>query len=280
MQATIQYIKKELAELYQEPEVQGFTRNLIEAFCGWNYTQQIINKGVVLEKSEFEAIKNAVLRLKRFEPIQYILGETEFMGLKLKVNDSVLIPRPETEELVDWIVSTNSVEKPQFLDIGTGSGCISLALKNCIRKSKISAVDISEKALNVARQNAKIHNLEIQFYLTDILKWEKYLWEFYDVIVSNPPYVRELEKKEMLPNVLEFEPENALFVSNQDPLIFYRRITEFAQKYLVEGGKMFFEINEYLEGEMRQLLEKQGFVNIELKKDINGKNRMMVCRKK
>lgn len=280
MQATIQYIKKELAELYPESEIISFTRLLLESVYGWDYTTQILNKNEIVGESEFREIENVVSRLKQFEPIQYILGETEFMDLKLKVNRSVLIPRPETEELVNWIIETNSLDSPRILDIGTGSGCIPLALKSIIKNAKISTVDISEKALEVAKQNAVKNNLDVHFFETDILNWENLNWDLFDVIVSNPPYVREIEKQKMHMNVLKYEPENALFVSNENPLIFYERIAEFAHKYLVKNGKLFFEINEYLSDEMYNLLEHNGFEDIKLRKDINGKMRMILCVKK
>ncbi len=280
MQATIQYIKKELAEMYPESEIIGFTRLLLEAVYGWNYTTQILNKNEIVQKSEFREIEKVVFRLKKFEPIQYILGETEFMDLKLKENGSVLIPRPETEELVNWIIKTNKTDSPRILDIGTGSGCIPLALKSRIKNAKISAVDISEKALEVAKQNAMQNNLDVHFFETDILNWENSNWDLFDVIISNPPYVREIEKQKMHANVLKYEPENALFVSDENPLIFYERIAEFAHKYLVKNRKLFFEINEYLGNEMSNLLEHKGFADVELRKDINGKNRMISCRKK
>ncbi len=280
MQATIQYIKKELAELYPESEIISFTRLLLESVYGWDYTTQILNKNEIVGESEFREIENVVSRLKQFEPIQYILGETEFMDLKLKVNRSVLIPRPETEELVNWIIETNKTDSPLILDIGTGSGCIPLALKSIIKNAKISAVDISEKALEVAKQNAVKNNLDVHFFETDILNWENLNWDLFDVIVSNPPYVREIEKQKMHTNVLKYEPENALFVSNENPLIFYERIAEFAHKYLVKNGKLFFEINEYLSDEMYNLLEHNGFEDIKLRKDINGKMRMILCVKK
>ena len=279
MQATIQYIKKELAGLYPETEVQGFVRLLFELVCGWNYTVQILNKNEIVGESHFQEIEKVVLRLKRFEPIQYILGETEFMELKLKVNPSVLIPRPETEELVSWIIETNTFESPRILDIGTGSGCIPLALKNRIKNAKVSAVDISVKALDVAKKNAIQNNLDVLFFEADILHWENCSWDLFDVIVSNPPYVREIEKQKMRANVLKHEPENALFVSNEDPLVFYRRIAGFAKKYLVEDGKLFFEINEYLGVEMCELLAGFDFINITIRKDINGKDRMIFCMK-
>ncbi len=280
MQTTIQYIKKELNEYYPGSEVQGFIRILFESVCGWNYTQQVLNRNERISVSQFHQIENAVLRLKKYEPIQYISGETQFMGLNLKVNSAVLIPRPETEELVDWILRNNKKEKLRILDIGTGSGCISLALKNSLKSSELFAVDISEGALQVAKQNADLNNLDLNFFQVDILKWENYNWDSFDIIVSNPPYVRELEKKEMHQNVLVYEPENALFVSNEDPLLFYRRLAEFALEYLVIGGQLYFEINENLGAEMCNLLEHKGFVDIEIKKDIHDKNRMLFCRKK
>ena len=277
MQATIQYIKKELAVLYPEFEVQGFVRLLLETVCGLDYTAQILKINEIVGQQEFREIEKAVSRLKQFEPIQYILGETEFMDLKLTVNPSVLIPRPETEELANWIIETNNFDSPRVLDIGTGSGCIPLALKNRMKNTIISAVDISAKALKVAKQNAIQNNLDVHFFEADILKWENYNWDLFDVIISNPPYVREIEKQKMQPNVLKYEPEKALFVTNENPLIFYERIAEFAKKHLDKNGKLFFEINEYLGNEMYNLLQRKEFVNIELRKDINGKNRMISC---
>ena len=163
--------------------------------------------------------------------------------------------------------------------IGTGSGCIALALKNQIKKTKVSAVDVSEEALKVATRNAKLNGLEVEFILSDILSWESFHWGKYDLIVSNPPYVREVEKSEILPNVLNFEPSGALFVSDSDPFLFYRKIGEFAVKFLNPGGYLFFEINENLSEETVELLDKQGFKNITLKKDLQGKNRMVRCTK-
>jgi release factor glutamine methyltransferase len=280
MQATIQYIKGELAEFYPETEVQGFIRIIFESVCGWSYTEQILKKNEKLGAPEIREIETIIGRLKTYEPIQYIFGETEFYGLNLKVTSSVLIPRPETEELVQWIINNNSTDSPRILDVGTGSGCIPIALKSQIKDATISGVDVSEKALEIAKQNATQNNLNVSFFQADILKWENYEWDVYDVIVSNPPYVREIEKQIMQANVLEHEPGNALFVLDDDPLVFYRRIADLAQKQLVDNGHLFFEINEHLGKEMCKLLEHKGFVDVKLKKDINGKNRMLFCRKK
>jgi len=280
MQTTIQHIKTELAELYPEAEVEGLIRMIFESVFGWNYTEQILNRDKTIARPQFLEIEKIILRLKEFEPIQYIMGEAEFLGLTLKVAPSVLIPRPETEELVAWILEKNTGKSSRILDIGTGSGCIPLALKSNLEAAQIKAVDISESALDMARQNAKINNINVDVSQSDILKWQAYKWQEFDVIVSNPPYVRELEKEKMKNNVLEFEPDNALFVSNENPLVFYSAIAKFATKYLAEDGILFFEINEYLGAEMAEMLNLSGFVHIELRKDINGKDRMMSCQKK
>ncbi len=279
MQASIQYIKKELTGLYPETEVQGFTRIVFEAVCGWDYTQQIMNKNEKLNKSDLQKIEKIVGRLKRFEPIQYILGETGFMDLKLKVNPSVLIPRPETEELIRWVIETKLVDKPRILDIGTGSGCIALALKSRIKNADVSGIDISEGALEIARLNAVQNSLEVDFFAANILNWSNLNWPVFHAIVSNPPYIRQKEKHEMAANVLEYEPENALFVPDDDPLVFYRTIAEFARKQLVGNGVLFFEINEFLGKEMKALLATLNFRNIKIKNDINGKERMVFCEK-
>ena len=277
MQATIQYIKKELGNLYPESEIQGFIRLIFEKICGWNFTEQVLNKNEKLNTSQFKSIQKIVKRLKKYEPIQYVLGETEFMGLTLKVTRSVLIPRPETEELVRWIVNVNSKRSPRILDIGAGSGCISLALKNQIPDANVTGFDISENALEIAKINSIKNSLEVEFFTCDILKWTEFAWEKFDIIVSNPPYVRELEKVKMDKNVLAYEPDNALFVPDKNPLIFFIKIIEFAQKYLADNGKLFFEINEFLGDEMYNLLQSSGFVNIELKNDVHGKKRMISC---
>lgn len=280
MKATIQYISSELHGFYPVSEIEGFRRIIFEAVCGLNFSEQILKKQEKITKNEFEKIKEIVSRLKNFEPVQYILGETDFYGLKLLVNPSVLIPRPETEELVDWIVKSNLPENCAILDIGTGSGCIAIALKSQLENARVAGIDISENALKVARQNAIHNSLEVDFFQADILKWELSGWQNFDVIVSNPPYVRESEKQQMQANVLNFEPANALFVSDDDPLVFYNSIAEFAQKHLKIDGWLFFEINENLGAGMTEMLLVSGFSEIEIRKDINGKNRMICCRKK
>jgi release factor glutamine methyltransferase len=279
MIATIQYINSELTGLYPVSEIEGFTRIMFEAVCGWGFTDQIVKRHEKVSNADFEKMVGIVSRLKNYEPIQYILGETEFYGLNLIVNPAVLIPRPETEELVQWITKSKLPGESVILDIGTGSGCIALAIKSRLKNSDVFGTDISEKALDVARLNAFKNNLDVVFFQADILKWEEFEWKNYDVIVSNPPYIRESEKGQMNSNVLDYEPENALFVSDRDPLVFYHSIATFAKIYLAKNGILFFEINENLGSEINEMLVDLGLNDIEIRKDINGKNRMICCRK-
>lgn len=278
MQTTIQYIENELAAHYPATEVSGFVRIIMEELYGLSYTDMILQRDKKLDDMKKPELENWLERLKKHEPIQYIIGRTEFMDLQMKVREGVLIPRPETEELVEWIAELISPQST-VLDIGTGSGCIALGVKKRLPAALVSAVDVSEVALKTAKENAELNNLEVNFRKANILNWEEETWPQFDVIVSNPPYVRECEKAEMLANVLDYEPELALFVDDKDPLIFYRTIARFAQKQLKSDGWLFFEINEYLGSEMIALLETLEFKQIELRKDLNGRDRMMVCRR-
>jgi release factor glutamine methyltransferase len=223
---------------------------------------------------------NAIGQLKQDIPIQHIIGETEFMDLIFKVSSSVLIPRPETEDLVRWVVADNQGKPSQYLhilDVGTGSGCISISLAKALEGCKVKAMDISSDALELATSNAVSNGVKIDFLQYDILKGVPELEAsvLFDIIVSNPPYVRELEKKEMQANVLNHEPEIALFVPDEDPLLFYRAIAGFAQKSLAENGCLYLEINQYLGKEMLILLRENKFKDIELRKDIFGNDRMV-----
>lgn len=210
-------------------------------------------------------------------PIQYLLGKTSFYGLDFEVNENVLIPRPETEELVDWILESQKSKaesrKLKILDIGTGSGCIAVSLAKNLSDAKVFAIDVSEKALATAKKNAEINAVEITFISQNILETQD-LGQKFDIIVSNPPYVRHLEKEEIKKNVLDNEPHLALFVEDNDALIFYRKIAELAQKNLSSSGQLYFEINQYLGKEMIELLETMNFKNVELRKDIYGNDRM------
>lgn len=233
---------------------------------------------LLLENEKVNSFESALQRLKQHEPIQYITGETEFFGLKFLVNKNVLIPRPETEELVEWIIKDfGKNENLKILDIGTGSGCIAISLAKNLG-AEVTAFDISEEALETAKQNAEINQAKVSFRKVDILELEK-LEEGYDIIVSNPPYVREQEKEQMQKNVLDHEPETALYVKNDDALIFYKKITELAQISLNTGGALFFEINQYLSEETNNLVENFAF-EAELKKDIFGNYRMLKAVRK
>ena len=270
---------QELDALYANEEVDSFFYMLIESF--YNVTRLKLAMDSEYSIDSEDKILDALKLLKSQKPIQYILGETEFYGLPFKVNEHTLIPRPETEELVEWILKHQSIEdKINILDIGTGSGCIAISLAKHLPQAKVYALDISKEALKIAKQNADLNEVVVTFLEADILK-PKVNWnlEFksleFDIIVSNPPYIREQEKELMKPNVLENEPHLALFVNDENPLIFYQTITQFAIKNLRKNGMLLFEINEYLGNDMIQLLNQNNFKNIELKQDIFKKDRMI-----
>ncbi|MDT0557527.1 peptide chain release factor N(5)-glutamine methyltransferase [Ichthyenterobacterium sp. W332] len=272
-----------LVDLYPKEECEAFFYRLAEHILSMQRTDIALNGYVVVSGKKQEKFTEAIERLKTFEPIQYIIGSTAFFGLEFKVNTKVLIPRPETEELVDFIIKDSSVratENPlRILDIGTGSGCISIALAKHLSKVNVFAVDVSEEALNLAKTNATLNDVDVRFLNVDILNDFTREDDFneleFDVIVSNPPYVRESEKELMQPNVLNYEPHIALFVENNDPLLFYKAIIAFSQRFLAVKGILYFEINETLGKDMVKLLNDSGFGDIELKLDIFGKDRMI-----
>ncbi|MBK5191628.1 MAG: peptide chain release factor N(5)-glutamine methyltransferase [Flavobacteriaceae bacterium] len=271
-----------LKDEYPVQEVNSFFNFLIESYLGMNRLDFALKPGKELSLEEKEKFESAIHRLILHEPIQYIIGETEFFGLKFKVNKNVLIPRPETEELVQWILDDIRESKTpsnlKILDIGTGSGCIAISLAKNLPNAEIFTLDISENALKTARENAGLNKVNVNFMQADILNLEALSGKF-DVIVSNPPYVREMEKAEMHRNVLENEPDLALYVKDTDPLIFYRKITKLAQAGLQENGNLYFEINQYLANETEEILKNPGF-KTGLKKDIFGNYRMLRGRKK
>ena len=267
--------KEELKALYPQREIEGITYILLEHLLNYSKIEIQLNKNEKIEQNNFERISEALVDLKRSIPIQYIIGETEFYDLRFKVNEHTLIPRQETEELVHAIINDNRVVNPKILDVGTGSGCIPIALAHNIVGANVSSVDVSEGAIVIAKENALINKTAISFYHRDFLNWEDYSWDKdFDIIVSNPPYVKESEKELMGKNVLAYEPHTALFVDDNDPLIFYRRIAEFAKSHLKKGGKLYFEINEALGCEMVELQESLGFTSVRLMKDLNGRDRM------
>ena len=276
------YIENGLKNIYHKTETESMAYIILEEIAQLSRTDIYLNFNKTLPKETEVKCKSIVNQLKTKKPLQYILGFTEFYSLRFQLDKNVLIPRQETEELVDWIIKDNKESGLKLLDIGTGSGCIAISLAKNLSNSKITAFDFSPKALDKAKENAEFNQVKADFILWDILDKEKAFSqdEKFDIIVSNPPYVRELEKQKMQTNVLDFEPHSALFVSNENPLVFYNAIAEFAQKYLKENGKLYFEINEYLGKETVEMLKGLSFKNTELRQDINGRDRMIKAYKK
>ena len=289
---------QELSSIYDIGEAESFFYLILEEKKQLKRIDLALNPDLTLSNEEIQFWNSILEQLQQEIPIQYLLGKTSFYGLDFEVNADVLIPRQETEELVDWIIQSQKSEvrsqKINILDIGTGSGCIAISLAKNILSAQVFAIDISEKALTTAQNNADINKVDVNFINVDILKandleqlptsnfapsvralLSSQLPTKFDIIVSNPPYVRELEKQEIKKNVLDFEPHLALFVEDNDALIFYRKIAELAQKHLSQNGQLFFEINQYLGKETVDLIEKMGFKNIELRKDIYGNDRMI-----
>lgn len=269
---------QELSSLYDEHEIDSFFYIIVDKLYDLKRIDLALNPEKVLDGIHLKKWKSIVLELKAQKPIQYILGETEFYGLPFLVNESTLIPRPETEELVKLIISNTmiikSIKPLKILDIGTGSGCIAISLAKNLLNTEVFAMDISDKALVTAQKNAEINEIKVDFFLKNILETDD-LEQQFDIIVSNPPYVRYSEKSEIKPNVLEYEPHLALFVEDRDALLFYRKIGQLAKKNLNINGKLYFEVNQYLGQETVKLLIDLGFKNIELKKDIYGNDRMI-----
>ncbi len=279
--------RKELENLYPAEEIETFLFFSFSEYFGFSRSDMVLKKEMRLSESELLKFFRVIRKLKMHVPIQYILGNTEFYGLKLKVNEHVLIPRPETEELVDWIISdvtSSVVEKKslKILDIGTGSGCIAIALKKNMPDAEVYALDISSNALSVAKENAEINNAEINFLQGDILansQIHQFAKSPIQIIVSNPPYITEKEKTEMSANVLDHEPHTALFVPDNDALLFYRAILDFAKEKLAPGGKVYFELNSTYAAAVAELAAEKGFINCSIRKDLNGKERMLRCGK-
>lgn len=267
---------EELSPFYDEKEVESFFYLVLEQFHQKKRIDLALNLDLEMDALQLLRWESVVAELKKQKPIQYILGETEFYGLPFLVNENTLIPRPETEELVDLIRKENQTSPVKILDIGTGSGCIAISLAKNLPNAGVSAIDVSEKALAIATKNAKINQVEVKFISKNILETDD-LEELFDVIVSNPPYVRLLEKTEIKPNVLEYEPHLALFVADDDALLFYRKIAQLALKNLNQNGKLYFEINQYLGKETVELLENLGFKKVRLMRDVYGNDRMISC---
>ncbi len=278
----------ELKELYDESELKSLTKNAMIYSLNISATDLLIKKNEQLSEKQIQKALKVLKKLKSYEPLQYITGETEFLGLKFKINKNVLIPRPETEELVEWILeeikSLKFKTKGNFkiLDIGTGSGCIAIALKKNFPSAGITAIDISKDALQVAQNNALINDVKINFQQMDILKSMTLgSKDSFDLIVSNPPYISQHEKSRMHRNVTDHEPHIALFVEGKNPLLFYEHIASLALgNALKPHGRLYFEMNENLSREIFELPEIQKFTDVIIKTDLSGKERMIRVVKK
>ena len=276
MKAALASIRKELTGIFPKEEIESLIFLIFEKMKGYSRTQFLLSKEEKLTADDLVEIERIVIRLKNHEPIQYILGQTEFYGLPFYSVSGVLIPRPETEELVQWIIQENTLSSPTILDMGTGTGCIAISLRKNIEQATVLACDISPVCIETALRNAALNSVPISIFEYDILNHTPdFTFPSLDVIVSNPPYVREIEKLLMERNVLDHEPAIALFVSDEKPLIFYERIADFALIHLRDQGRLYFEINEAFGKECMEMLQGKGFSDIILKKDIHGKDRMI-----
>ena len=284
IQDIIEFYKKQLSSIYDEAELNVIIFLAFEHVLDFSKTNLLLRSNENINQSDLLKLNFICKRLLQHEPIQYILGETEFYGLKFKVNSSVLIPRPETEELVDLIIKENSnnTQTLKIIDVGTGSGCIAIALKKHLPQAEVYAVDISKEALSTAKQNAELNKVDVRFIEADILTYSNPTLQTlnFDVIVSNPPYVTRNEETEMDPRVKDFEPHTALFVENNDALIFYNKIAHFALKQLNPGGKLYFELNAKYASETKHLLESIGWKDVCILRDLNNNERMLRAKLK
>lgn len=279
IQQAYQQLLLQLYELYDNREAANIADLTIEYVTGFRKIDRILRKEFQLNIEQQNLLQQLTQQLLLHTPVQYVLHEAWFAGMKLYVDENVLIPRPETEELVDWIrneIKNREVKSKKLLDIGTGSGCIPIALKRLLPGLDVHAIDVSTEALSVAQKNANEQGCPVRFHCVDILdNRATTALPFFDVIVSNPPYIRESEQQAMHQNVLQHEPPLALFVPDEEPLLFYRAIADFGLQHLHNNGLLFFEINEALGKEVIELLQQKGYENVELRKDLQGKDRMV-----
>ena len=272
-------IGSSLSELYPATEVLAIRKLLFEKIVKMPEYRVHLNPNDILSGDIASRILEVLDELKKGNPVQYVIGEADFLDMVFEVNAEVLIPRPETEELVHWIISNNKNNSPKVLDIGTGSGCIAISLAKYLSDAQVTALDVSENAIKVAKRNALINHVNVDFIKGDILEIYEIAGAPFDIIVSNPPYVREQEKQLMNRNVTDFEPHLALFVSDNDPLLFYRTIAQKSRNWLNPNGQLYFEINEAFGNEIKDLLISNGYSDVEIRKDINGKDRMAFGRR-
>jgi release factor glutamine methyltransferase len=273
------FLLKELSDVYPEPEIRVLTNIIIKTVTGGTKLHQLYDNGYKVERREVEKIIAITEELKSGRPVQYIIGETIFYNCTFKVNNFTLIPRPETEELVDLIIRENKGYEGNIIDFGSGSGCIAVALAANLTSAVVTGIEISDNAIRIARENAILNNVKVAFKKEDIFTLDYKKIGDAGIIVSNPPYVRNSEKQIMAKNVLDFEPPLALFVTDTDPLIYYKAILEIAEYILLPGGRLYFEINEAMGKEMKQLVKLYDYSEVEIIKDINEKERIIKGRK-
>jgi release factor glutamine methyltransferase len=274
------YFQYQLINKFTDTELKSMWKQIICKRFNWNDSDFILNQNCKLSESDLLFVRSFVKRLLVDEPFQYILGETFFYNLKINCDSRALIPRPETEELVDWISELSDINK--IMDVCSGSGCISLALKSVFKNANVKGIDISPEAIELSKLNASENKLDVEFNLADALNKNDLFWDSIselDVIVANPPYITENEKQEMSANVLNFEPHLALFVESDSPIIFYQRIADLAINKLKKNGYLFFELNPLFATQICDYLSSIGFINIELRKDLQGKERMLKAQK-
>ena len=274
-------LKEKLTLIYSKSEAENITELVIEHITGTNRSERISDKNKQLNESQDEALLKSIQRLLQHEPVQYVINEAWFCGMKFYVDNNVLIPRPETEELVEWIISNLKfpINTLTILDIGSGSGCISIALKRKLRKAEVWSCDVSPGALTVAKRNAETLSADLKFIQLNFLdEKERNNLPQFDIIVSNPPYVPEKNKYQMSPNVLEYEPRIALFVPDNDPLIFYKTIAEFGKKHLNDNGTIFVELHEDYAKETAEHYQNENY-NTEIKMDMQAKERMLFAKR-
>ena len=273
------YLCSELTELYEERESTNIAVEIFQGLFGLSRVDLVLKAGERLSESQIVSLFRALKELRKLRPVQYILGKAHFMGLELLVDERVLIPRPETEELVNWIIESYREKYPRLLDIGTGSGCIALALKSKFPNATIHACDVMPKALELASKNAQNLGLNVEFHEGDILEGEPELGP-YDIIVSNPPYIPPSDKNRMWDNVTAFEPDVALFTPDDDPLIFYRAIAGYCTVSLKEGGWVYVEVHEDRAEKVVEVFDVHGLVDVEVKLDMQNRPRMVRARRK
>jgi release factor glutamine methyltransferase len=272
----VNLIKTNLSNHYSGNEIQGFIYLIFEYLLNYTKIDIHLNSHVTISQETEKQVADIINDLRNFKPVQYIFGKTEFYGLQFRVSPGVLIPRQETEELVDWIIKDVGDDTVRILDVGTGCGCIAVVLARFIAGASVDAIDISVKAIELASHNALVNNTQVRFMVRDILNVEAGKPDGkYDIIVSNPPYIRESEKPALPENVRNFEPPEALFVPDNDPLVFYRVIAEHGLKALKDKGRLYFEVNENLANEVCEELARDNYGGLEIKNDISGKNRMI-----